>query len=57
VLGAEDDRIANPDDVRATAAHHGVEATIVPGLAHMLMLERKWEKPARELARWLASGV
>ena len=35
---------ANPDDVRATASHHGVEATIVPGLAHMLMLERQWEK-------------
>jgi pimeloyl-ACP methyl ester carboxylesterase len=55
VLGAEDDRIANPDDVRATANHHGVEATIVPGLAHMLMLERQWEKPARALARWLAT--
>ncbi len=55
VLGAEDDRIANPDDVRATASHHGVEATIVPGLAHMLMLERQWEKPARELTRWLAT--
>ena len=55
VLGAEGDRIATPDDVRATARHHGVEATIVPGLAHMLMLERQWEKPARELARWLAT--
>jgi len=53
VMGAENDRIANPDDVRATASHHDVEATIVPGLAHMLMLERQWEKPARELARWL----
>jgi pimeloyl-ACP methyl ester carboxylesterase len=55
VLGAEGDRISTPDDVRATAAHHGVEATIVPGLAHMLMLERKWEKPARELLRWLGT--
>ncbi len=55
VLGAEDDRLATPEDVRATAAHHGVEATIVPGLAHMLMLERQWEKPARELARWLVT--
>ena len=55
VLGAEGDRIATPDDVRATASHHHVEATIVPGLAHMLMLERQWEKPARELARWLAT--
>jgi pimeloyl-ACP methyl ester carboxylesterase len=54
VLGAEGDRIANVDDVRATARHHGTEATIVPGLAHMLMLERQWERPARALARWLA---
>ena len=55
VLGAEGDRIANPGDVRATAAHHGVDATIVPGLAHMLMLERQWEKAARALLRWLAT--
>jgi len=55
VLGAEGDRIASADDVRATARHHGAEATIVPGLAHMLMLERQWEKPARELARWLGA--
>jgi pimeloyl-ACP methyl ester carboxylesterase len=54
VLGAECDRISTPDDVRATAEHHGVEATIVPGLAHMLMLERQWEKPAKELLRWLS---
>jgi len=55
VLGAEGDRISTPDDVHATAKHHGVEATMVPGLAHMLMLERKWELPARELLRWLAA--
>jgi non-heme chloroperoxidase len=53
VLGAEGDRICAPDDVRATARHHGVDATILPDLAHMLMLERRWETPARELARWL----
>jgi len=55
VLGAEGDRISTPDDVRATAQHHGVEATLLPGLAHMLMLERKWEKPAKELLRWLGT--
>jgi pimeloyl-ACP methyl ester carboxylesterase len=53
VLGAGGDRISTPDDVRATARHHGVEATLVPGLAHMLMLEPEWEKPAGELLRWL----
>jgi len=55
VLGAEGDRICAADDVRATARHHGVDATIVPGLAHMMMLERGYEAPARELARWLAA--
>jgi len=55
VLGAQGDRISTSDHVRATAEHHGVEATLVPGLAHMLMLERQWEKPARELLRWLTT--
>jgi pimeloyl-ACP methyl ester carboxylesterase len=55
VLGAERDRICAANDVRATARHHDVEATILPGLAHMLMLERGYEAPARELARWLAT--
>jgi non-heme chloroperoxidase len=55
VLGADGDRIASPDDVRATARHHDVDATIVPELAHMLMLERKWETAAKPLLRWLAT--
>jgi pimeloyl-ACP methyl ester carboxylesterase len=40
VLGADGDRICPPDEVRATARHHGVDAAILPGLAHMLMLEQ-----------------
>ncbi len=55
VLGAEGDRICTPDEVRATAHHHGVDAAILPGLAHMLMLDRQWEAPARALLRWLGS--
>lgn len=54
VIGAEGDRIANPDDVRATARHHGVEATLLPGLAHMMMLEPEWKDVADALAAWLA---
>lgn len=53
VIGAADDRICTPADVRATARHHGVEATIVPGLAHMLMLEPGWERVAEAMAEWL----
>jgi pimeloyl-ACP methyl ester carboxylesterase len=53
VLGADGDRICTPDDVHATARHHGVDAAILPGLAHMMMLERQWEVPARAIARWM----
>ncbi len=55
VLGAEGDRIATPADVRATARHHGVPATIVPGMAHMLMLEPGWQDVAAHLASWIES--
>jgi len=54
VLGAEGDRISTADDVAATARHHGVDAVMLPGLAHMMMLERKWETPARALAQWIS---
>jgi len=53
VLGAAGDRISVPEDVRATARHHGVTPTIVPGLAHMLMLERRWKVAAEALEGWL----
>jgi pimeloyl-ACP methyl ester carboxylesterase len=53
VLGAEGDLISSPDDVRATATHHSVEATILPGLAHMLMLEPGWTEVAQAIEGWL----
>ena len=53
VLGAHGDRICRPDDVVATARHHGVTATLLPGLAHMLMLEPGWEAVAEALHGWM----
>jgi non-heme chloroperoxidase len=53
VLGVAGDRIATPADVRATASFYDTSATIVPGLAHMLMLERGWETAAKPLLEWL----
>jgi pimeloyl-ACP methyl ester carboxylesterase len=53
VVGAEGDRICRPDDVRATARHHGVEAVLLPGLAHMLMLEPGYATVAAPMLRWL----
>ncbi len=55
VLGAQDDRIAIPADVRATAQHHRVDATILPGMGHMLMLEPSWKGAAQAIATWIES--
>ena len=55
VMGATGDRISTEEDVRATARHHDVDPVMLPGLAHMMMLERKWEIPARALQQWLAT--
>ena len=59
ILGASGDRICRPADVHATAQQHGVDATIVDGLAHMMMLVPGWERVAAPLATWIdgvASG-
>jgi non-heme chloroperoxidase len=56
VLGAHDDKVCTPGDAHATAHHHGVTATILPGMAHMLMLEPEWETAAEALAEWLAQN-
>jgi pimeloyl-ACP methyl ester carboxylesterase len=53
VLGAEADLICTPDDVRATAWHHNVEPVILPGLAHLLMLEPEWRGVAEALEGWV----
>jgi pimeloyl-ACP methyl ester carboxylesterase len=53
VLGVTGDRIATPGDVRATASFYETTATLVPGLAHMMMLERDWEAAAKPLLEWL----
>ena len=57
VLGAAGDRIATPADVAATALFYDTTATIVPGLAHMMMLERGWERVAQALLEWLEHEV
>lgn len=55
VLGAEGDRISTPEDTRATASHHHTTATILPGMAHMLMLDPEWLTAAKALAAWVAT--
>ena len=54
VLGGADDRFIPADEVWRTGAYYGTPARIVPGLAHALMLEPRWEAAAAALHDWLA---
>lgn len=53
VLGGLDDRFIRPDAVQGTATYYGVAPTMVPRLAHALMLDPRWEDAARPLRDWL----
>ena len=55
VLAAQIDILFPPPVVRETAQWHGVDATIVPGLAHAMMLDEGWEQAAAVIAGWLES--
>ncbi len=46
VMGAERDAFFTPQLVHSTARTYGTEATIIPGMAHAMMLEPRWETVA-----------
>ena len=53
VLGGASDRFIDVNAVRGSAAYYGVLPTLVPRLAHALMLEPRWEDAAQPLRAWL----
>lgn len=53
VLGAEQDGIYPPSDVRTTAKAYDTEASIFPSLGHEMMLEPGWEAVAERILSWL----
>jgi len=55
VLGAADDLLFPPPMVEASAALHNVNAGIVPGVAHAMMLDTGWRGVAERIAAWLRS--
>jgi len=52
VIGAGEDRMFSPAQVRATARSYGVEAEIVAGAAHDLMLDPAWQQVAARIVEW-----
>ncbi len=53
VLGAANDTIFHPGEVRATAEAYHTEAEIFPDMAHDMMLEAGWRTVAVRIQDWL----
>ena len=52
VMGAEYDALIPARFAEATANFYGVQAEIVPGMGHGMMLEAGWENVAQRIADW-----
>lgn len=53
VLGAENDTVFRPEEIRATARAYNTEAEIFDGMAHDMMLEAAWQLVAEKIMAWL----
>lgn len=53
VVGGAADVVFTEDEMRATAARLGAEVTVLPALAHDLMLDSGWERAAASVHEWL----
>lgn len=53
VLGASDDQFIYEGALHATASTYRTKAEVFPDMAHAMMLDHGWEKPAERMAEWL----
>lgn len=53
VMGAENDTVFSPQQVRQTAQAYGVTAEMFPDMAHDMMLEAGWQTVADRMLGWL----
>ena len=53
VLGAARDNMLSRSEIQATARAYGTEAEFIPGVAHNMMLETRWETVAERIRVWL----
>ncbi|MCY3505082.1 MAG: alpha/beta fold hydrolase [Chloroflexi bacterium] len=53
ILGAAEDRIVPEPPLRDTAADYGADLTMVPDMAHDMMLEDNWQEAAGTMLNWL----
>jgi len=53
ILGGERDLLVPPARIHATAKTFGVTATVLPGMAHAMMIDAGWLSAAQTIAAWL----
>ena len=54
VLGAANDRIITPGEIKATALAYNTQGEIFPDMAHDMMLEAGWQAVADRILGWLS---
>jgi pimeloyl-ACP methyl ester carboxylesterase len=54
VVGGQDDRIFTPAEMEKTARAYGGELVMIPGAAHDVMLDARWQQAADAILGWLA---
>jgi pimeloyl-ACP methyl ester carboxylesterase len=57
VLGAEHDGLVFPGALEATARTYRTRPEVLPGIAHAMMLDRRWETMARRILGWLEATL
>jgi alpha-beta hydrolase superfamily lysophospholipase len=55
VLGAADDHVFSAGEMRRLARAYGADLMLLPGLAHDVMLDTRWQHAANALWLWLRS--
>ncbi len=53
VLGGENDCIVDTVAVHELADYYGVQAVVLPNMAHDCMLDTRWKEAAEALGAWL----
>jgi pimeloyl-ACP methyl ester carboxylesterase len=53
VVGAEDDSVVSPRQIRRTAARYDTQAEFFPDMGHGMMLETGWQAVADRIISWL----
>ena len=53
ILGGEADRIFSKAEMAKTARAYGVPPVMIPGAAHDLMLDTRWQQVADAMLAWL----